>query len=382
MKLMKRPVFYFACIVIVFISIIYSCCKENIDEESSLPYLRGMNVAWNERTKVQGSHAGATHPEASWFTCSDVVRMKNAGANCLELHQIGLPELMSERGIPDEEFFETFLDEWVDWCTRNEMYCIINITGFGAWADWAFYLSMPSWLYEGTGVNVSDKPSCDSFIRDFFDLDVEAQQPNRAAFARLWKFIACRYKENPWVMFSIMNEPFWKVDIPDEATAIRLGGSYSLFMEQIVDTIRSTGARQPVIIDLPFLWNSQWQFTVQPVSRENIIWEAHVYGDVWDPSLGSFKSNLDAIVELFVNGFSKPLFIGEYGFNPMLSIRGNAGADWKTMLTGEISYLDSLPIIGRQFAAWDNMYGEYALFSGESDLTAEESEWVLNTVLK
>ena len=55
--------------------------------------LKGMQAAWNERMKQQGSTGTmASSPAQSWFTLADVQRMKNAGANCVEMHLIGLPE--------------------------------------------------------------------------------------------------------------------------------------------------------------------------------------------------------------------------------------------------------------------------------------------------
>jgi Cellulase (glycosyl hydrolase family 5). len=389
---MENHLFYRTFSILFIGSLLFistSCNKENpilsnnpaISNE--LPYLKGMLVAWNERMKTQGSHVKAGSPEEAWFTLTDVTRMKKAGANCLEIHQLGLPDLMPERNVPNESFFTNRVDVWVDWCTQNQMYCILNIQGLDAEADWAFYLGMPSWLWEGMYATPSytNKAGCDSIIRDFFDLDIAKQDANRAAFITLWKFIANRYKNNPYVMLSIMNEPFWAVDIPDEAAAIHLGQSYSTYMEQLVDAIRTTGAAQKVIIDLPFLWDHNWRFTVKPVNRDNIVWEAHMYGNMWEPKLEPFKSNLNGLVQLFVHEFGKPLFIGEYGINPMTSIRTNNGSNWKSIISGEVAYLDSLPLLGRQFVSWDNMNGEYAAFSGESDLTAEESEWIMKTVL-
>ena len=383
---MKKPNYlqHLLKLVILMSAIcMYSCHKENPLKKADVPYLRGMLVTWNERMKMQGSHMRASSPYDSWFTPADVKRMKAAGATCLELHQIGLPEMMPEKDMIDDAFFSGWLDVWVDWCTQNQLYCIINVTGFGAWADWAFYQSMPDWLWEDIrpGLNYSDKSACDSIIRYFFDMDVKEQEGNRAAFVNLWKFIADHYKNNQYVMYSIMNEPFWEVDIPDESTAAHLGQSYSTFMEQITDNIRSTGATQPVLIDLPFLWDNNWQFTVQPVDRDNIIWEAHMYGSVWEPGLQTFRSNLFKITQLFVHDFERPLFIGEYGINPIISIHDNSAVDWKSVISAEINYLDSLPITGRQFTAWDQMNGEYALFSGESNLTAEETEWIMHATL-
>jgi hypothetical protein len=376
-----RPLFILP--IILAILLLNSCEKVNSPQKERWPSLRGMNVTWNERMKTQGSHAQAGSPGQAWFTLADVERMKKAGATCLELHQIGLPSAMPQRNIPDESFFTNWVDTWVDWCARNQMYCIINITGLGAWADWAWNLSTPPWLWQDfrSSLSYTDKAACDSLIRDFFDLDVARQDTNRAAFIALWKYIANRYKGNQYVMYSIMNEPFWNVDIPDEAAAVHLGQSYSTFMKQIVDGIRSTGSTQYILIDLPFLWNSNWRFTVQPVDRDNIIWEAHVYGSVWEPDLHSFRSDLQALARLFVDDFNKPLFIGEYGINPITSIHDNPSADWKSIISAEVSCLDSLPIIGRQFTSWDNMNGEYAGFDGESNLTSEESEWIIEAVL-
>ncbi len=178
-----------------------------------------------------------------------------------------------------------------------------------------------------------------------------------------------------------MNEPFRQVEIPDDATAVHLGQSYSTFMEQITDSIRSTGATQQILIDIPYLWNHNNQFTVDPVNRNNITWEVHAYGSVWDPGLTSFKSYINKCIQKIVTDFGKPLFIGEYGINPISAIRINNRTDWKLLIENEVSFLDSLSLAGRQFHCWDFMKGEYGVFNGESDLTQDESDWIIQTVL-
>ena len=374
---------FLTLLIVSLLFILASCHKDSTTIPPNKPlYLKGISVFWNDRMKKQGSTALASSPQETWFSLADVKRMKQAGATCMDMHTIGLPELMAKRNVPNEPFFTTWVDVWVDWCTQNQMYCILNIQGLDAEADWAFYLSMPPWLWEGLYATPSytNKAACDSIIRDFFDLDIAKQNINRAAFINLWKFIAKRYKDNPYVIFSIMNEPFWAVDIPDEATAIHLGQYYSTFIEQIVDSIRSTGSTQMVFIDFPFLFDHDGRPTVKPVDRDSIVWEAHVYGNVWEPNNETFKANLNNYVKLFVTEFKKPLFIGEYGFGNTLGIREN-GNNWKPVLFGEVEYLKSLPLLGRHFVSWDDMYGEHATFSGASDLTAEESEWVIKTVL-
>ncbi len=376
--LIRKLLFTYAIFVVL---LLISCKKEKIVPQEKF-MLKGIQATWNERMKKEGSHAAAVSPRETWFTLSDVMRIKNAGANCIEIHQIGIPDLMPERNIPNEEFFNNFIDVWVDWCTQNQLYCILTITGFSAQADWAIYLSLPSWLWENIIPAPTDKTEYDAVIRDFFDLDVTVQEINRNAFIRLWKYIANRYKENSYVMYSIMNEPFCQVDIPDETTAIHLGQTYSSFMEQIVDTIRSTGSMQYIIVDIPFLWDSYWKPTVNPVNRENIVWESHAYVAPWgSPTLEQWKRKIDQDVQKIVVEFQKPLFIGEYGIAPISEIRTTYAQNWKSILINQVTYLDSQQLFGRQYHCWDDMYGEYATFDGSSDLTSEESEWILETVL-
>ncbi len=185
--------------ILLLLFMVISCRKENTETAEKQTYLKGMQVTWNERMRTQGSHAVAGSPDEAWFSLADVQRMKDAGATCIEMHNIGLPELMPGRDLPNEKFFETWVDVWVDWCTQNQLYCILNITGLGAYDDWSFYLSLPYWLWDGIypAPDPTDKPASDSIIRDFFDLSVAKQNINRTAFIHLWKFIANRYKDNP-----------------------------------------------------------------------------------------------------------------------------------------------------------------------------------------
>jgi hypothetical protein len=179
-----------------------------------------------------------------------------------------------------------------------------------------------------------------------------------------------------------LNEPFAGIDVKD--AALHLSHSYSTFMGEVVDGIRSTGSRQNVIIDRPFLWDASrnWAYTVEAVDREGIIWEAHEYVNAtYTPTLADFRGQTDDIVRQFVTELKKPLMIGEYGIDPLADIRTTYASNWREILAGEVVYLDSKPLVGRQFVNWDEMYGEIMSASGSSDLTAEESAWIIETVL-
>jgi hypothetical protein len=347
--------------------------------------LKGIQADWNERIKKYGATWEASYPEESWFTIDDIARMKAAGGNLVEIHINPLADLMPTRNVVNEAYFTTWIDKWVAWATQYQVYCIIDITGIGARWAWEIGLTFPNWLWEGLYPTPTTKAEYDAIMRDFFDLNIAKQDINREAFINLWKFIANRYKDNPYVLFSTMNEPFCGSAPSNNDSNIWLGQSYSTYMERIVDAIRSVGAQQLVFINMPYLWDSGWRMTVKPVNRDNIVWEDHAYvGTSPQWNFNVWKSYIDSYVQKFVNEFKKPLFIGEYGLDPMSLIRTDYPTNWKTILADQVAYLDSLPLAGRQWHQWGYIDGEYYDFAAPAfsgDLTPEESTWIIQTVL-
>jgi hypothetical protein len=166
-------------------------------------------------------------------------------------------------------------------------------------------------LSQGDRAERGGQDRSDAVVRDFFDIDMRAQDRNRAAFVDLWKYIASRYKDNPWVMFGVMNEPLCLVDIPDQAAASRLSRSYSLFMERISDAIRSVGASQPIVVDFPFLFDSQGSYILNPINRDGIVWEVHPYvSPLWGvQTVDAWKAQIDGYVHRIVDEFRQPFSI-------------------------------------------------------------------------
>ena len=343
--------------------------------------LKGMQVCWNGRMKLQGSTGTmASSPSASWFTLADVQRMKNAGGNCIEIHGLYLTEVMPAKNVPNEAFFATWVDTWGDWCAQNHMYCILTIAGMHADSGWATGMTIPNWIWSSLYSTPSTKAHYDQIIRDFFDTSVAKQDSNRAAFINLWGFIANRYKSNPYVMFGIMNEPFNYVAIPDTATSIHLGQTYSTFMGQVVDGIRNAGCQKITFIDHPFLQDANGWFVTRPINKGNIVWEVHEYITPWC-DLAKWKTHIDNDAGYY-NNLGKPVFIGEYGFDPPTAIHTTYPSTWQSLLSSQVSDLDGHSgVVGRDFHAWDYMYGKYSVAEGESDFTAAESIWIIQTVL-
>lgn len=244
-------------------------------------------------------------------------------------------------------------------------------------------MTTPSWIWSGLYTTPTTKAEYDVIARDFFDLDISIQNNNRAAFVNLWTFIANRYKTNPYVIFSIMNEPLCLVSPDHDDSNIALGQSYSTYMTTIVDAIRSTGAQQLIFINRPYLWDSAWNWAVYQVNRDNIVWEDHAYVTA-GTNLAAWESNINQYVQLFMVGFGKPLYIGEYAFNPMNVMHTSYPSTWQTILADMVAYMDSKQVAGRALYSWSHMYGEYLPFEGLTDndnLTSAESNYIIQTVL-
>jgi len=194
----------------------------------------------------------------------------------------------------------------------------------------------------------------------------------------LWKFIAARYKNNHSIMFGLMNEPLCGNSLVDSYWSKHIGHNYSSYMEQVVDGIRDTGAKQIIFIDKPFIWFLR---NVHPVNRENIVWEGHMYV-TQRRDMDRWKGNISSYVQRFVGDFNKPLFIGEYGIDPYDLVKPEQMYEnnWKTIISDEVVYLDTKPIVGRQWHHWGALDGEFS--DNEYDyFTEEESEYILQTVL-
>jgi len=334
----------------------------------------------NERRKKYGSAADAAPGEQTWFTIDDVRRLKEAGANCLELHAIRVGELMPERNVIDEAYFTDWLDKWVSWCESYGLYYIINIRGFRGRDDYERVPpTFPDWLWKDLGYSApTTQELADIIIRDFFDVDVTRQDVNREAWINAWKFIAERYKNNTYALFGLMNEPLAGVTGLTSSSAVHLGESYSQFMEAAIDGVRSMGAKQSIFVDRPYVW---YVSNVQPVNRDNIVWEDHLYvGEGFD--IASWKNAMDAKVQRFVYDFGKPLFIGEYGIDPYSLVKEEPlKSTWKDILAEQTAFLDSKPVVGKQWHQWGALEGEYYDFVYDW-FTAEDSQYIVDTVFK
>jgi hypothetical protein len=195
-------------------------------------------------------------------------------------------------------------------------------------------------------------------------------EQNRDSFVYMWEWVADRYKNEPYIIFSPMNEPLCGNSLMNDSWSIRIGRTYSVLMERIIDAIRSTGAKQPIFIDRPYVYDL---YHIQSINRNDIVWEDHLYV-TQNIDLSNWKEYIDAKIQRFVYDFGKPLYIGEYGTdNPVKP------TNWQDALSEEVAYLKTKAICGRQWHAWDQLDGEYMDWVYDY-YNLSDSQWITRTV--
>lgn len=326
-------------------------------------YLKSVAIHVSERRDEKGL----------FWTIEDVKRIKNAGGNCIELHSELISSWMWNVNQINEDYFFKWLDREVSWCEKEEIYCIVNLRDFGSKEDWMRTEEfLPSWLWKGLypySYPLTEEQA-NQVIMDFYDPNVQKQEFNRQAWIEAWKFVANRYKNNEYVLFNLLNEPFAQIKIPNQEKARILGEGYAILMEKTIDAIRSVGAEQLIIIDWPHAYEYQ-SFTFNNVLKiqKDIVWESHHYVTSFR-NLQQFEKSVNEAVQKFVYEFGQPLFVGEYGmYSPVKP------SNWQYILVEEIAYLNKSPLCGRSWYEWSELAGEkWSVFS------EEESEWILQKV--
>lgn len=298
-----------------------------------------------------------------YFTADDVARMQAHGGNCLELNGFRVGYMMPSRGSIDSSYLAK-LDGYVNICENAGMYMIFTFDDM-SYTTWGS--GMPNWMLDGHGYGTApySEATVNQALLDFFDTDNPLHNDNRQSFIDLWVSLATRYKDKQYVMFGIMNEPFSHCPITSRTQSQHMGVAYARYMERVVDAIHAV-ADNLIFIDFPYVW---YLADVQPVNREGIVWEDHLYVNADTPAdIASWKSGIDAMAARFAGDFGKPFYLGEYGPFPTNM------AGWLNVFTQLAAYLQGR-VAGRAWHEWGALAGEFY-----NEFSVADSETLLSTV--
>ncbi|HCI80782.1 MAG TPA: hypothetical protein DHW02_13945 [Ktedonobacter sp.] len=120
-----------------------------------------------------------------------------------------------------------------------------------------------------------------------------------------WRTIAGHFQSNPMVMFDVFNEPQsngWQAWLHGGGT---VDGATIVGMQDLVNAIRSVGARQIVIVE-PGLGAVWYGITGYLINDANVMYSLHIYSGI-----ASSAQSLDNAWSSLLNHY--PIFYGEWG---------------------------------------------------------------------
>jgi hypothetical protein len=167
-------------------------------------------------------------------------------------------------------------DSVISWCKQNQMYVILDLH------------AAPGGQGYDAGISDYDdtKPS------------LWESKANRDKMVALWKRLAERYVDEPWVAgYDLLNEPNW--DLPGNVAMREL-------YEEVTDSIRSVDSLHMIIIEGNWFANDFTGLT--PPWDDNLVYSPHKY---WS---NNDEATMQWVIDLR-NTHNVPLYLGESGEN-------------------------------------------------------------------
>jgi len=356
-----------------------------VDNHGNEIILQGISVSFNDLWRKEGSNDRAEYYHQTYFKEEDVKDMKKHGATHIDLHRIFWSKLMTEDGEINTQYFENWLDHFVDYCEKNKMPYIINIENLGQSSLSGGHYVSPAFINEAMGYSHGwwDEEDAERIYADiifkFYTSNVREVEQVRQKWFETWKYIANRYKDNKYCIgFSIANEPIHLTrDYRTDDISQEVGIGYSQQIERCIDEIRSTGTKQIIFVDRPYLNSLDHIITV---NRSNIIWEAHMYHSMWTQTIEEWKQIVDQHIQRFTVDFHKPIYIGEYGHDPVNFKNDLTTEEIQTSIDEQVNYLKSKSVAGMSFFAWGRLSGRGWADWGYDWYTTEETDYILDAI--
>lgn len=178
-------------------------------------------------------------------------------------------------------------DSLLSWAEANEMYLILDMH------------AAPGG--QGHDVNISD--------RDPSKPSLWESRENREKLIALWKKLAERYKDEPWIgAYDIINEPNWTFEEGKNKNGIEdtLNAPLKKLLVDITNAIREVDSRHIIIIEGNG-WGNNYNGILPPWD-DNMVISFHKYWNYNDTA--SIQQFLD-----FREKYNTPVWLGETGEN-------------------------------------------------------------------
>ncbi len=246
-------------------------------------------------------------------TRKDIEAMKSWGFNSVRLpmhyNLYTLPveeEKVKGQNTWLQKGFE-LTDSLLAWCADNEIYLILDLH------------AAPGG--QGRDLNIADGDTSKPFLWD--------SRENQQKTIALWKELANRYKDEPWIgAYDILNEPNWGFADPEnDKNGLKETGNAPLraLMMDITTAIRSVDQKHIIIIEGNG-WGNNYNGILPPWD-DNMVLSFHKYWNFNDQ--GSIQRFID-----YREQYNIPIWLGESGensnlwFTQAISLMENNNIGW------------------------------------------------------
>ena len=349
---------------------------------------RGIHSDWNVAGDINQGHPPEHPGDPPYWTEGDVLRIKSYGGEVIDISVIPYSALLPSPGVIDYENLAA-IDNTLAWCKKYQINCIVEMANVNfAYSDWA----VPDWMKHG-------QTDGSQFELDFFDQTNHVYDDTRQDVVDFFVFLTNRYKDNDYFLLDPFNEPFNGNSAiypgAGRTESDQAGANYARFIERVDDAVVAAGYRNILVVDHPYC---PWDMVTR-VNRNNIVWDVHAYYNPPGPNgrcdwgfcgMSGWLELMNNYQGLYADTFGQPLWAGEYGMydvynQPDYQPVSHFVQDWQNAITQEIDFLDHSEYSGRIFLSYGNIEGEWydtwAEMNGGDNFNAEESEWLLNTLL-
>jgi hypothetical protein len=228
---------------------------------------------------------------ANGITKRDIDSLKAWGFNSVRLpmhYNHYTPPIENEKsgGISWLKKGFTMTDSLLQWCADNKMYLILDLHGAPGG--------------QGKDANISDydetKPS------------LWESEANRKKMIALWKKLAERYKDHPWIGgYDIINEPNWNFTGTNQNGCDETSNApLRELMINVTKAIREVDTNHIIFIE-GNCWGNNYE-GIFPIWDDNMVLSFHKY---WNHNTkGSIQKMLD-----YRSQYNIPIWLGESGEN-------------------------------------------------------------------
>jgi endoglycosylceramidase len=233
------------------------------DRGKRVVLLRGMNYSGLEFGNFPGRPRG---PEEA-----DFAQMASWGVNVIRL-PIAWHYLEPSPGVFDRDHLRDVVDQVVGWARRHGIAVVIEFHQF-EWSPCTGGNGVPAWSCAGKGYSMDFAGA----VRAQHDFWAGALAPDgRPLVDHLldaWRLVAHHYRGHDNVIgFTFLNEP---LDVMDLA-GFEHDTLYP-FYRRAIEVVRSTGARQVIVLEPPVTRNLGLRAHPEPVGDTNVVYAPHLY---------------------------------------------------------------------------------------------------------